>query len=230
MKSQSKVERPCRQFILVSTLAGESNSMTALKTMSMRLRSSKSDLEAAGEDTDGMADSVSKLKDEIQALTGVDIMIDGDTFKDPYDMLMEIGKVWDDLSDVSRANVGELLFGKRQANIGFAILENYERAQEILETSQNSTGSAQHEQEVYLTSIQGKLNQLEASWQSLSTNLLNSDVAKGPIEGLNLVLKLLNNITNVVGAIPLLIGAASAALIDFGKNAGKDCALLPQAA
>lgn len=87
---------------------------TSLKTMSMRLRSSKSDLEAAGEDTDGMADSVSKLKDEIQALTGVNIMIDEDTFKDPYDMLMEIGKVWDDLSDISRANVGELLFGKRQ--------------------------------------------------------------------------------------------------------------------
>ena len=47
---------------------------------------------------------------------------------------------------------------------------------EILETSQNSNGSAQHEQEVYLTSIQGKLNQLEASWQSLSTNLLNSEI------------------------------------------------------
>lgn len=203
---------------------------TAMKTMSMRLRSSKSDMESAGEDTDGMADSVSKLRNEIKALTGVDIMLDEDTFKGPYDMLMEIGEVWDQLSDISRANVGELLFGKRQANVGFAILENYERAQEILETSQNSAGSAQHEQEIYLTSIQGKLDQLEATWQSMSTNLLDSSLAKGAIDSLNGILNLLNGIVDAIGTLPLLIGAASAALIDFGKDAGKDCALLLQVA
>lgn len=87
---------------------------TAMKTMSMRLRSSKSDLEAAGEDTDGMAESVSKLRDEIMALSGVDIMLDDSTYKTPYQMLMEIGEVWDSLTDISRANIGELLFGKRQ--------------------------------------------------------------------------------------------------------------------
>ena len=89
---------------------------TALKTMSMRLRSSKSDMEEAGLDTDGMAESVSKLRDEIKSLSGVDIMLDEDTFKSPYKMLTELGKVWDNLTDVSRANIGELLFGKRQAN------------------------------------------------------------------------------------------------------------------
>ena len=89
---------------------------TALKTMSMRLRSSKTEMEEAGLDTDGMAESVSKLRDEIKSLSGVDIMLDEDTFKSPYKMLTELGKVWDNLTDVSRANIGELLFGKRQAN------------------------------------------------------------------------------------------------------------------
>ena len=78
---------------------------TALKTMSMRLRSSKSDLEQAGEDTEGMADSVSKLRKEILALSGVDIMLDENTFKTPYQMLIEIGKVWDNLTDINRANI-----------------------------------------------------------------------------------------------------------------------------
>ena len=113
---------------------------TALKTMSMRLRSSKSDLEQAGEDTEGMADSVSKLRKEILALSGVDIMLDENTFKTPYRMLIEIGKVWDNLTDINRANIGELLFGKRQASVGFAIIENYKRAEEILKTSQESAG------------------------------------------------------------------------------------------
>lgn len=80
----------------------------------MRLRSSESELEAAGIDTDGMAESTSKLREELLSLTGVDIMLDEDTFKSSYDMLMGIGEVWDQLTDVSQANVTEILFGKRQ--------------------------------------------------------------------------------------------------------------------
>lgn len=62
-----------------------------------------------------MATSVSKLRDEIQSLSGVDIMLNEDTFKSSYDILMGIGEVWDGLSDINQANITELLFGKRQA-------------------------------------------------------------------------------------------------------------------
>lgn len=79
---------------------------TALKTMSMRLRSSKSEVEAAGMDTDGMASSVSKLREEMHALTGVDIMKDNNTYKSTYDMLKDISEVWHQMNDVSQANVG----------------------------------------------------------------------------------------------------------------------------
>lgn len=71
-------------------------------------------VEAAGMDTDGMASSVSKLREEMHALTGVDIMKDNNTYKSTYDMLKDISKVWHQMNDVSQANVLELLFGKRQ--------------------------------------------------------------------------------------------------------------------
>ena len=61
-----------------------------------------------------MATSVSKLRDELISLTGVDIMLDENTFKSSYDILMGMGEVWDSLTDINRANVTELLFGKRQ--------------------------------------------------------------------------------------------------------------------
>ena len=73
----------------------------------MRLRGSKTDLESAGLDADGMASSVSKLRDEIKSLSGVDIMENDDTFKSSYDILMNIGEVWDKLSDVNQANITE---------------------------------------------------------------------------------------------------------------------------
>lgn len=61
-----------------------------------------------------MATSVSKLRDEIMSLSGVDIMLDDETFKSSYDILIGIGEVWDNLSDINRANITELLFGKRR--------------------------------------------------------------------------------------------------------------------
>lgn len=53
---------------------------TTLKTISMYLRAAKTEAEEAGESTDGMAASVSDLREEILALTGdqVDIQLDED--------------------------------------------------------------------------------------------------------------------------------------------------------
>lgn len=87
----------------------------AIKVMSLRIRGSKTDLEDMGESTDGLASSSSKLRDELKALTGVDIMLDDNTYKSTYDIIVEISKVWDQLSDVSQANVLERLAGRRSA-------------------------------------------------------------------------------------------------------------------
>ena len=62
---------------------------TTLKTVSMYLRAAKTEAEEAGESTDGMAASVSELRESLLALTGgkVDIQIDEDTFKSTYQIM-----------------------------------------------------------------------------------------------------------------------------------------------
>lgn len=102
----SSLEETIALGVTANTVVQDADTVgTALKTMAMRLRSSESVLSAAGEDTDGMAESVSKLRKEILALSGVDIMLDEDTYKTPYQMLIEIGKVWDNLTDVTQAKI-----------------------------------------------------------------------------------------------------------------------------
>ena len=112
--------------------------------MAMRIRSTKSDMEAAGEDTEGMAESVSKLRNEIKSLTNVDIMLDDETYKSTYQILDELAQVWDKLDDkdITQANVLELLFGKRQANVGAGLLENFDIARDALKTALDAEGSA----------------------------------------------------------------------------------------
>lgn len=153
---------------------------TTLKTVSMYLRAAKTEAEEAGESTDGMANSVSELRSEILQLTGqrVDIQIDEDTFKSTYQILKELSAVWDDLTDVSQANILELVGGKRNSNVVSALLENFTVAEEALQTAAKSAGSAIAENEKQLESIEGKIAKFKAAFQTFSQNLIGSDTVK----------------------------------------------------
>ena len=58
----------------------------------------------------------------------------------------------------------------------------------------NSAGSAVAENEKYLESIRGHLDQLTASFQTLSTNVLDSELVKFGVDALRLIVDLLNEI------------------------------------
>lgn len=196
----------------------------------MRLRGAKTELEAAGEDTDGMADSVSKLRDNLMSLTGVDIMLDSDTFKDTYTILQDISRVWDQLTDVSQANVLEIIAGKRNANVAASIISNFSEAEEVLETSMNSAGSAVAENEKFMDSLQGKINELTASIESFSTSFLNSDLLKTGISFLTQVMNILDGIAKSGAGFPALLASIAGGL-SMIKNVGKNqYALLPKVA
>lgn len=115
MKCERQVERPVRRFYNGQYHdEWESNSLTALKTISSRIRGATSDLEALGEDTSDLVNGFSKYAEELKALTGFDILVEGttDTYKDIYDIFEGISKVWGDLSDTAQARVSEILGGR----------------------------------------------------------------------------------------------------------------------
>ena len=128
---------------------------TALKTLSMYLRAAKTEAEDAGESTEGMANSVSELREELLSLTGnkVDIQLDENTFKSTYQIMQELSTVWHELTDVSQANILELIGGKRNSNVVAALLENFSVANNAVKTSAESAGSAWRENLKVLDSI-----------------------------------------------------------------------------
>lgn len=80
----------------------------------MRIRGASTEMEEAGLDTEGMASSTAKLREEIMALSGVDIMLDSTTFKSTYKIMEELAEKWEYLTDIQQASVTELIAGKRQ--------------------------------------------------------------------------------------------------------------------
>lgn len=187
---------------------------TTLKTISMYLRAAKTEAQDAGEDTEGMAESVSKLRAEIMALTGnrVDIMLDKDNFKSTYQILKELSEVWDDLTDVSQANLLERLSGKRNANVTAAIIKNFSQAEAALKTSQEAAGSATRENERYLQSIEGRISQFKAVWEGFSNTMISSDFLKNTVTGTTKLVSLIDAIASKIGSLPTLIGAITAGL------------------
>lgn len=179
---------------------------TTLKSVSMYLRAAKSELEDAGESADGCANSVSELRSELKSLTGVDIMIDNKNFKSTYQILKELSQVWDKLSDVTQANVTEMIGGKRNANAISAILNNFDVAESAMESAANSAGTAWEENSVWMDSIQGRLAQLDASFQVLSQDVLSSGLLKTGVSFLTSIVKLLDKIINLTGALPAGLG------------------------
>ena len=187
---------------------------TAFKTLTMRIRGAKTELEEAGLDTDGMADSVSKLRNELLDLTGVDIQLDEDTFKSTYQILKELSEVWDDLSDVSRANVTELIAGKRQGNIISALMTNFDIAEQVSNTSAHgSEGSAQKELENYQKGIEYSLGKFKASFQELSVDFIGSDLVKGVVDFGTILMNGLDAVIGKIGALKTVLGGLGIAAI-----------------
>lgn len=76
----------------------------ALRTISLRLRStSTEELEEAGEDTTGVITSKSKLQGKVKSLSGVDILTETGDYRSTYEILLDISKVWEDMSDIDQA-------------------------------------------------------------------------------------------------------------------------------
>ncbi len=195
------------------TQNAESTGQT-LKTVSMYLRAAKTDLENMGESSDGCANSVSELRSELKQLTGVDIMKDaaGTQFKSTYDILKEISEVWGSLTDVTRANVTEMLGGKRNANAVAAVLSQFEIAEKSMKDAANSAGSAAKENEVYLSSITGKLAQLDSAFQQLSQDLLDSSLIKFFVDFATAAVDIADGAVKAAGALPTLTAAISGVL------------------
>ncbi len=148
---------------------------TAFKTIAMRIRAAKTELEEAGLEADGMANSTAELRKEIMDLSGVDIMLDENTFKSTYEILDELSEKWDELEDTDRANITELLAGKRQGNVFNSVMSNFDIARDVLATSEDSNGSAMAEHEKWLESLEAKTKQFQAAWEELSQTILDDD-------------------------------------------------------
>ena len=174
----------------------------------------KGQLEELGEPIDENVENISKMQGQILNMTKgkVNIFDDAGDFKSTYEIMDGIASVWNDLSSIDQAELLETIAGKHRANDVAALLSNWENVRAAVISATEAEGSASAENAKYIDSIQGRLDKLTTSWQSLSNTFMSSDFLKGAISGLTNFVEIFEGIIDRFGTLPTLIGGIAAGL------------------
>lgn len=119
---------------------------------------------------------------------------------------------------------------KRNANAVAALIENFQMARDVLETTKTAAGSAAKEHSKYMESIAGKINQFKASFEALSSSVVNSDFIKHLIDGATSLISLLDAITQKIGPLPgIIMGITSLLNVSgFGRHTSTCLSNMPK--
>lgn len=195
------------------TLQDTESAGSALKVFSLRIRGVSTEIEAMGESTDGMASSTSKLREQILALTnvdgfgGFDILDETGNFKSTAEIAKGLGKVFDKMGDTEQAGLLELVAGKNRANAVASLLQNWETIDEVIQSVEQSEGSAAKENEAIVNSIEGKLKILSASAEEFWSKTVNEDGIKLAIDSLSGLLNVATSLVEIFGLLPTSLSA-----------------------
>ena len=193
-----------------------------IKTVALRIRGAKTELEEANLETDNMAESTSKLRAQIAGLTnvggkgGFDIMKDADTFKTTYEIFDGIAQRWEDMSNIKQAALLELLAGKQRAQGVAALLSNWDKAKEALDDSINSEGTAMAENDKYMQSIEAHQAKMTNAWKEVWNSAINRDAVNFFVDLGTTIAKLTKDVGLFQTAFSAMLG------VMYTKSAGRD--------
>lgn len=178
------------------------------------------------EETEEYSEDIAVLTGKIADLTkvasnnnrGVSLFEVGnpEQYRSTYDILKDIADIWDELTDKNQAQLLEVLFGKQRAQVGAAILSNFESAESAIVKMQDSAGNAMQEMEKVYDSLEYKLNQFKETWIGVAQNLADSDALKFGVDAINVFSSAIAGLIDILG--PLGTALAGVGIAAFIKN------------
>lgn len=168
--------------------------------------------EETGEFIDGVAElegDIADLTKSVEHPLGVSLFRDDakTEFKSTAEILRDISKVYDELTDKQQANLLEKLAGKRQGQMIAAILNNFDAVENSLETMTNSAGSAMNEMSIIEDSLEFKINALKETSVGVFQNLFQTDEMGVIIDALTKLLEIVDFLTEHLGTLGTLLAS-----------------------
>lgn len=143
---------------------------------------------------------------------GISIKDQNGDLKDMDDILNELGSKWETLNKDQQVALAQTVAGVRQYNQLVALMDNWDKMQENLATAADSAGTLQAQQDTYMESLEGHINQLTAAEEHLYDAMFDSDSFKD-------LLDMLTGLVNGMGDFVDAIGGGGNALMLLGSIA-----------
>ena len=189
---------------------------TFYKTLFARMNNVKAG-KFVDDETGEALNDVEKILGEL----GIALRDTNGLFRNSGEVLDEVGRKWEEFDNVQQHAIATAFAGTRQQEKFIVLMENYETAMKYATVATDSAGTAMEKYEVYAESVEGKMNSLKASFEELSTTILNSDWLVTGIELLGGLLNILDAILSFgdsfVVKAGLVIGVVYLAIALYGK-------------
>lgn len=154
-------------------------------------------------------------------LRGVGISLrdtDGE-FRNFGDVLDETAGRWSEFGTVQQRAVAQAFSGTNHMNDFMVLMQQYSKAQEYMRIADDASGTSMEKYSAYTDSLEGKLEGLKSTFESLSSTVLDSDALKGFVSGGTEVLGLIDKLTNSLGVMGTV--AVGAGIFQGKNNSGK---------
>ncbi len=144
------------------------------------------------------------------------------TLRNTMDVLRELAEVYNSLPDNSAEKQGLIadIGGKYHANALSALLSRWDMYEKMLGEFSQGAGSALEEANKTADSWEGRLAQLQNSWDSFVNTLTNKTAVKGGVSFLDNTIQAFEKLTETVGALPVLLTTINASMSALNKNYG----------
>lgn len=104
---------------------------------------------------------------------GVDVLDATGDLKDMNEILDALGAKWDNLNQAQKVAVAQTVGGVRQYNNLISLLDNYDYFKELVGNAEEADGYLQTQQDKYAASWEGANKRVQASWETLYSQILD---------------------------------------------------------
>lgn len=155
-----------------------------------------------------------KYEELVKSLTdtGVALRDVNGEFRSTYDIIADIAKQWDKMSSTEQAALITNIAGTRQQDIFQSLVRNFQEASGAMDAMSTSAGALASAHATYLDSVEGRAQQLKATFEEFSQKILSSELYKGILTLLTGVVNVLGKVLTSLGGLPTAIIAITAAL------------------
>lgn len=156
----------------------------------------------------------------------VSLTDDAGNLRDIVEVYREVAIAVQGISESERLAVTEGLAGKYHISRMQALLDDLSKADSMYDSmyqsSTNSAGSAMRENEIYMQSLQAKINLVRVEFEQLAVAIGKAFLTDGMLAFMKMMSKTIQGITTLVekvGALPIAFGVLGGAIILLSRRA-----------